>query len=64
MQLWDIEQATDLLVKGRFQRDENGHEVWVLTAKRQWNLNEKVWEEVPAEEIYDDPIYLLSLIHI
>ncbi|NOI29632.1 DUF2169 family type VI secretion system accessory protein [Vibrio coralliilyticus] len=58
MQLWDIEQATDLLVKGRFQRDENGHEVWVLTAKRQWSLNEKVWDEVPAEEIYDDPIYL------
>ncbi|MCG9595572.1 DUF2169 domain-containing protein [Vibrio sp. Isolate25] len=58
MQLWDIEQTTDLQTKGRFQRDENGHEVWVLTAKRQWNLNEKVWQEVLAEEIHDDPVYL------
>ncbi|GLT16507.1 hypothetical protein GCM10007938_02830 [Vibrio zhanjiangensis] len=58
MQLWDIEQTEGLLVKGRFQRDENGHEVWVLTAKRQWNLIDNQWVESLAEEIYDDPIYL------
>ncbi|MER2494643.1 DUF2169 domain-containing protein [Vibrio neptunius] len=58
MQLWDIEQETELLVKGRFQRDQNGHEVWVIAAKRQWQLNEGSWQEVPAEEIYDDPVYL------
>ncbi|CAM3915271.1 DUF2169 domain-containing protein [Vibrio aquimaris] len=58
MQLWDIEQTEGVLVKGRFQRDENGHEVWVLTAKRQWNFVDNQWQEVEAEEIYDDPVQL------
>ena len=58
MQLWDIEQTEGVLVKGRFQRDENGHEVWVLTAKRQWNFVVNQWQEVEAAELYDDPVQL------
>ncbi|MBU2896135.1 DUF2169 family type VI secretion system accessory protein [Vibrio hepatarius] len=58
MQLWDIEHTAGLLIKGRFQRDVDGHEIWVLTAKRQWDLIDKQWQEVAAESIYDDPVYL------
>ncbi|MDN3611784.1 DUF2169 family type VI secretion system accessory protein [Vibrio ostreicida] len=57
MQLWDIETSDNQMVQGRFQRDQHGGEVWVMTMKRQWNLVDKVWTEVPAQEIYDDPVY-------
>ncbi|NAX23287.1 DUF2169 family type VI secretion system accessory protein [Vibrio sp. V39_P1S14PM300] len=58
MQLWDIDEHPELEVKGRFQRDHNGHEVWVLTAKRQWRWIEKQWMEERAEQVFDDPVYL------
>ncbi len=58
MQLWDIEQHDSYALKGRFQRDRQGHEVWVLSMKRAWVWLEGRWveEEIPAI-INDDPIY-------
>ncbi|MGF1806328.1 DUF2169 domain-containing protein [Aliivibrio sifiae] len=58
MQLWDIEQHDSYALKGRFQRDRQGHEVWVLSMKRAWVWLEGRWveEETPAI-INDDPIY-------
>ncbi len=58
MQLWDIEQHDSCALKGRFQRDRQGHEVWVLSMKRAWIWLEGRWveEETPAI-INDDPIY-------
>ncbi|PQJ84379.1 DUF2169 family type VI secretion system accessory protein [Aliivibrio sifiae] len=58
MQLWDIEQQDLYALKGRFQRDRQGHEVWVLSMKRAWTWLEGRWveEEAPAI-INDDPIY-------
>lgn len=58
MQLWDIEQHDSYALKGRFQRDRQGHEVWVLSMKRAWIWLEGRWveEETPAI-INDDPIY-------
>ncbi len=58
MQLWDIEENVDLAIKGCFQRDENGHEVWVLTAKRSWKYEGNSWVERRAESIYDAPVYI------
>lgn len=57
MQLWEIEPNPALAIKGRFQRDENGDEVWVLTAKRAWKQIEKQWVEQTHPEIYDVPQY-------
>lgn len=57
MQLWDIDVNPELAIKGRFQRDEHGHEIWVLTAKRAWMFIEKQWVEQAQPEIFDDPIY-------
>lgn len=41
MQLWDIETHPELSLKGRFQRDENGDEVWVVVANA--HGNSMVW---------------------
>ncbi|MEF1307874.1 DUF2169 domain-containing protein, partial [Vibrio owensii] len=46
MQLWDIEAHPELSLKGRFQRDENGDEVWVVVAKRTWQFDGVVWHEL------------------
>lgn len=58
MQLWDIEESDSYTLKGRFQRDRQGHEVWVLSMKKAWLWSEGRWvqEETPAV-INDDPIY-------
>lgn len=58
MQLWDIEECRELSLKGRFQRDENGDEVWVVVAKRTWQLQDSNWYELEESEIFDDPQYL------
>ncbi len=58
MQLWDIEKHPDLSIKGRFQRDQNGDEVWVVVGKRSWRFVGSIWDEQQASEIYDDPIYI------
>ena len=58
MQLWDIEANPELSLKGRFQRDENGDEVWVVVAKRTWQFDGVVWHELGESEIFDDPQYL------
>ncbi|UUM32456.1 DUF2169 family type VI secretion system accessory protein [Vibrio japonicus] len=58
MQLWDIEENRELSLKGRFQRDENGDEVWVVVAKRSWQLKGSDWYELEESEIFDDPQYL------
>ncbi len=58
MQLWDIEAHPELSLKGRFQRDENGDEVWVVVAKRTWQFDGVVWHELGESEIFDDPQYL------
>ncbi|MGF1751783.1 DUF2169 family type VI secretion system accessory protein [Vibrio cionasavignyae] len=58
MQLWDIESPLNLTLKGRFQRDENGDEVWVVVGKRTWKLNGSIWLETSGEEICDDPVYV------
>ncbi|EGQ9162691.1 DUF2169 domain-containing protein [Vibrio parahaemolyticus] len=58
MQLWDIEAYPELSIKGRFQRDENGDEVWVVVAKRTWQFDGEVWHELGDSEIFDDPQYL------
>lgn len=58
MKLWEIDSALELSIKGRFQRDENGDEVWVLTAKRAWTQIEKNWIEHTQPEIYDNPLYV------
>ena len=58
MQLWDIEAHPELSLKGRFQRDENGDEVWVVVAKRIWQFDGVVWHELGESEIFDDPQYL------
>ncbi len=55
MQLWDIEAYPELSIKGRFQRDENGDEVWVVVAKRTWQFDGEVWHELGDSEIFDDP---------
>lgn len=57
MQLWDIEQHPTLAIKGRFQRDENGHEVWVVSVKRVWSFTQQQWLAADDIEIYDDPLY-------
>ncbi|MCZ8502749.1 DUF2169 domain-containing protein [Vibrio lentus] len=58
MQLWDIENHPELSIKGRFQRDHNGNEVWIVVGKRSWQLVGSVWKEQEEVEIYDDPVYL------
>ncbi|WP_299015036.1 DUF2169 domain-containing protein [uncultured Photobacterium sp.] len=58
MQLWDIDAGPNQSIKGRFQRDANGHEVWVLSLKRAWQFMEKQWVEVDDVEVYDDPLFL------
>lgn len=58
MQLWDIESNTDLSVKGRFQRDSDGNEVWVVVAKKTWQWLEGAWHPLAESEIFDDPQYL------
>ena len=45
MQLWDIEAHPELSLKGRFQRDENGDEVWVVVAKRTRSEERRVGKE-------------------
>ena len=57
MQLWEIEAHPGLEIQGRFQRDENGHEVWVLVAKRAWKRINKAWVEQENPPIYDNPLY-------
>ncbi len=57
MQLWDIEDHPYLAVKGRFQRDEHGDEVWVVSAKRVWSVLDNDWLVPELVEIYDDPQY-------
>ncbi|WP_072054256.1 DUF2169 family type VI secretion system accessory protein [Aliivibrio fischeri] len=59
MQLWDIDSESPFTLKGRFQRDSEGHEVWVLSMKRAWTFLDGSWsEEVDNLELNDDPIYL------
>ncbi len=58
MQLWDIEPHPNLTLKGRFQRDENGHEVWVIVGKQTWKFDGLNWQNVGNSEIYDDPVYM------
>lgn len=58
MQLWDIEEHPELSIKGRFQRDKNGDEVWVVVAKRTWQFDGKTWIELGESEIYDNPQYV------
>lgn len=58
MQLWDIEQSDSYALKGRFQRDSQGHEIWVLSMKKAWVYVEGQWErEATPVVIYDDPVY-------
>ncbi|MBW3698163.1 DUF2169 domain-containing protein [Vibrio sp. T187] len=57
MQLWDIDSHPELTLKGRFQRDENGNEVWVVTGKRTWKLEVTAWVEQEESLIHDDPVY-------
>ncbi len=57
MQLWDINDHPYLNIKGRFQRDENGDEVWVVSAKRMWSLTQNEWLSADEVEIFDDPLY-------
>ncbi|WP_260260656.1 DUF2169 family type VI secretion system accessory protein [Vibrio intestinalis] len=57
MQLWDIEPHPELSLKGRFQRDENGDEVWVVVAKRSWQFDGVAWQPLSDSEIFDDPQY-------
>ncbi len=58
MQLWTVDDNDLLAVKGRFQRDEQGHEVWILAAKRGWLWREGQWVETAEVELYDDPVYI------
>lgn len=58
MQLWDIEPHSELSVKGRFQRDEHGREVWVVVGKRTWQFDGNNWSALAQSEIHDDPQYL------
>lgn len=58
MQLWDIECAYPYSVKGRFQRDKNGHEVWIVCLKKAWQHIKGEWHEVTTHpEVLDDPVY-------
>lgn len=57
MALWDIDDNPELAIKGRFVRDENGDEVWVLVAKRAWQKMGSVWVEQAKPEIHDTPFY-------
>ncbi|OAJ93041.1 DUF2169 family type VI secretion system accessory protein [Vibrio bivalvicida] len=58
MQLWDIEPHSEVTLKGRFQRDEQGNEVWVVVGKRTWQLDGSGWCELEQSEVFDDPQYL------
>ena len=58
MQLWDIEQSDSYALKGRFQRDSQGHETWVLSMKKAWIYVEGQWQrEATPAVIHDDPVY-------
>ena len=58
MQLWDIEQSDSYALKGRFQRDSQGHETWVLSMKKAWIYVEGQWQrEATPAIIHDDPVY-------
>ncbi len=57
MQLWDINDHPYLSIKGRFQRDENGEEVWVVSVKRMWSFAKNDWLTPESVEIFDDPQY-------
>ncbi len=58
MQLWDIEPHPQLSIKGRFQRNEHGEEVWVVVGKQTWQFNDGQWQSLAESEIFDDPQYL------
>ncbi|MGF1696318.1 DUF2169 domain-containing protein [Vibrio lamellibrachiae] len=58
MQLWDIESTTELAIKGCFQRDEAGNEVWVVTAKRAWRWIEGQWVESGDADVLNTPHYV------
>ncbi|MGR5094569.1 DUF2169 family type VI secretion system accessory protein [Vibrio maritimus] len=58
MQLWDIESDQGLSLKGRFQRDADGNEVWVVAGKRSWRWIEGAWFELEESEVFDDPLYI------
>lgn len=58
MQLWDIKCADPYAVKGRFLRDKNGHEVWIATLKKGWQLIDGEWQEINESlDIFDEPVY-------
>ncbi|MGR6837650.1 DUF2169 family type VI secretion system accessory protein [Aliivibrio wodanis] len=58
MQLWDIDPDSSHSLKGRFQRDAEGNEVWVLSMKRAWYFSDGVWLEIRDKVVLnDDPIY-------
>ena len=59
MQLWDIEQATDLCwSKVVFNVMKTDMKSGFLRQSASGTLSKTQWQEVEAEEIYDDPMYL------
>ncbi|MCL9783482.1 DUF2169 domain-containing protein [Vibrio sp. S4M6] len=58
MQLWTVDTSNYKNVQGRFQRDSEGNEVWVLTFKRAWNYVEEQWKEDCEVSIRDAPEYI------
>lgn len=58
MQVWAIDKSVDKNLSGRFQRDCEGNEVWVLTYKRVWNYVNETWVEGEHVEHRDSPDYV------
>ncbi|MGF1742215.1 DUF2169 domain-containing protein [Vibrio profundum] len=57
MRLWDVEPSLFGNVEGRFQRDSDGNEVWVLTLKRAWVFSDQQWQADHDVVVRDGPEY-------
>jgi len=58
MQLWDIDTSELTNVRGKFQKDIKGKDVWTMVFKRAWVLSGDEWLEQEEVIFHEEPLYL------